>query len=406
MMRMRRGVRRERSMMRARWDRPMGQRGRGTWPTSRNVLTVTLLRGSVPSKRKNDISDGLGDLSCRMGLRISRAGRRTDMSLDIGCRATNFLRSTAELITMRSPVGTVSDVLHDAPQRSSELRVVCESGAESAEECSDIAGKSRGRSSGRRIELCKRGVWGIVGGGGGGRWNFLDIDGSIRGERDTVTRDLVYVNRGFLWGVVGENRIGGRGRVGLASFSLVPWGRCRAPGMCGGSVPGRAGAETGVTTHPRKLDLVPRSGTNLATVEGIEPRNSLPIILDGVLMERNGSKRVAGRCLAEPVGGRRSVWEGFIFESPDDAEVYDSEASKQGVGIGSVVIFEFSLGAESDLISIDVGIRHSDMFDGNAVQRLELGRYFEPRRELGESDATGYTVFAELELGGGGHGCG
>jgi hypothetical protein len=130
------------------------------------------------------------------------------MGLDVGSRTTNFLRSAAELITMRSPIGTVSDVLHDAPQCAGELRVLCKHDADHAEECGDIASKSRGGLSGRRVELCKRRVWGIVGGRGVGRWNFLDIDSSIGGEGNTMARNFVDVNRRFLWGVVSEDGIG------------------------------------------------------------------------------------------------------------------------------------------------------------------------------------------------------
>jgi hypothetical protein len=104
-----------------------------------------------------------------------------------------------------------------------------------------------------------------------------------------------------------------------------------------------AGAKTGVATHLHKLNLVPRSGAHLATVEGIESRNSLPIILKGVLVERDSTKCVVGWSLAEPMRYRRSVRERLLFEAADDAEVYDGETSKRRVRVGSVVIFEFLL---------------------------------------------------------------
>jgi hypothetical protein len=80
-----------------------------------------------------------------MGLCVSRTSPQyIDIGLDVGSRTTNFLRSAAELITMRSPVGATSDVLHDVPQRSGELRVLCEHGADHAEECGDVTRKSGG----------------------------------------------------------------------------------------------------------------------------------------------------------------------------------------------------------------------------------------------------------------------
>jgi hypothetical protein len=109
-----------------------------------------------------------------------------------------------------------------------------------------------------------------------------------------VARNTVDVNRRFLRGVVGEDRSGRRGGIGVASLALIPRCRCDCPEICGGSVPGHAGAKAGVSTKWCKLDIVPRSGANIAIVEGIESRNPLPIILDGILVERDGSQTCCG----------------------------------------------------------------------------------------------------------------
>ena len=366
------------------------------------LAVITLLWGRILSERTNDVSNSFSDLPRRMSI----VSGSIDMGLDVWDRTTDFLRSAVELIAMRSPVGAASDVLHHAPQRSGELGVLREHGANHAEECSDIAGESRGGSSGRRVELYKRGVWGIVGGRGVGRWNFLDIDCSIGGEWEIVTRNFVDVNRRFLWGVVGEDGVGRRGGVRLARFALVSQCRCESPGKCGGSVSGHAGAETGISADLRKLELVPGSGTNLAAVKGVEPRNPLPIVIDNVLVERDGSKRVVGWSLAEPVRDRRGVREGLLVEASNYAEVHDRETSKQGIRIGSVIIFELLLGTKGDFITVGVGIGHSDVLNRDTVKRLELCRYFEPGRKLSEGDTTGYTVFSELELNRRGHGWG
>ena len=147
-------MRRERGRWRGR-ERPAGWRGTVAWPTSRNVLaTIILMWGCVRCERTNNVTDRLSDLSRRTGLRVGRTGSRSvDLSLDIRSRSANFLRSTAELITMRSPVGAVSDVLHDAPQRSGELGVLCEHGADHAKEQGDIARKGGVWSRRRGMEV-------------------------------------------------------------------------------------------------------------------------------------------------------------------------------------------------------------------------------------------------------------
>ena len=160
-----------------------------------------------------------------------------------------------------------------------------------------------------------------------------------------------------------------------------------------------------MTAQLRELDLISRSGTNLA-VKGVESRNPLPIVLHSVLVEWDGPKRVVGWSVAEPVGDRRSVRERLIFETSDDAKVYNREASKGRVRIASVVIFEFLLGAESNFVAVDISVGYGDVRDRDAVQGLEFRCYFVPRRGLGEGDTTGFTVFTELELGGRGHSCG
>ena len=126
-------------------------------------------------ERANNIPNSISNLPRRMSFCVSRINRSTvDTGLDVGSRTANFLRSAAELITMRSPVVAISYVLHNVSQRSGELGVLCEHVADSAEEYSDVTGKSRGGS--RRVELRKRGVWSVVGGRGGGRRDFLNID--------------------------------------------------------------------------------------------------------------------------------------------------------------------------------------------------------------------------------------
>jgi hypothetical protein len=290
------------------------------------VLAVTTLsRGYTLSERTDDVPNRISDLPRCMGLCVSRTSRSTvDMGLNAGSRTTNFFRSAVKLITMRSPVGAVSNVLHDIPQRIGELGVLYEHGADRAEEYGDVTSKSRRE----RVELRKRRVWGIVGGRGVGRRDFLDIDGCIGGGGGFVAKNTVDVNRMFLRSVVGEDGSGRRGGVGLASFALISQCRCDSPGMCGGRIPGHAGVKGRVSTDWCKLDLVPRSGTNFTTVEGVESRNPLPIVLDDILVERDGSKSVVRGGLAEPVRDRRSVRERLIFEAPDDVEVYDREASK------------------------------------------------------------------------------
>ena len=243
-------------------------------------------------------------------------------------------------------------------------------------------------------------------GRGVGRGNFLDVDSTIGGEGGAVVENIVDVNRRFLWSVVGEDGIGRRGRVGIASFAFIRQRRCGGPRIEGRGIPGHAGANTGVSAHVRELKLVPRSGAKLATVEGIESRNPLPIVFHGLLVERHRPKRVVGWGFAEPVGDRGCVREWFIFEAPNDTEVHDREALERRVRIGSVVVFELLLGTESNFVAIGVGIGDSDVLDRDAVQGLEFRRYFDPRRRLSESDTTGDSVFTELELDGRGHGCG
>jgi len=300
------------------------------------------------------------------------------MGLDVGSRTTNFLRSAVELITMRSPVGAISDVLHDIPQRGSELGVLCEHGAHHAEEYGDITSKSRSGLR-REIKLRKWRIRGIAGGRGTagrgnllgrrsvGRRNLLDVDSCVGGSGDIITKHSIDVNRRFLWGVVGEDGSGRRGGIGLASFALISQCRCGGPGRCGGHILGHAGAKGGVSTHLGKLEFVPGSGTDLTTIEGIESRNPLPIIIDNVLAEWDGSEGVVGGNLAEPVRDRRGVWEWLLVDASNDAEIYDRETSKWGVRIGSVVIFKLILGAKSNFVTIGVGIRHSDVLDGDAV---------------------------------------
>jgi len=92
--------------------------------TSRNVLAVTLMRGSVLDKQTNDVPNGHSNLPRRMNICVSRAGRRSiDVCPSVGRRTASSLRSTVGPIMMRSPVGTVSDVARDAPQPGDELRV-------------------------------------------------------------------------------------------------------------------------------------------------------------------------------------------------------------------------------------------------------------------------------------------
>ena len=137
------------------------------------LVVVTLSRGHILSERTSDVPNSLGDLLCRVVLSTRRS--TVDVGLDVGSRTTNFLRSTAELITMRSPVSAVPDVLHDNPQRGSELGVLGEHGADHAEEYCDITGKSRSAWR-RRVEVRKRRVLGIGGGRGVGRRELLDVD--------------------------------------------------------------------------------------------------------------------------------------------------------------------------------------------------------------------------------------
>jgi len=211
-------VERESSVhVRVGWERRrlsvMGKRTRRGRPiawwwvcrTSRNVLTATLMRGSVLGKQTNDVPNGLSDLRCCVNICVSRAGRKSiDVRLGVRCRTTNFLRSTVELIVMRSPIGTVSDVVRDAPQPGDELRVLRKHGGDYTKECSDISGKSMRRPSGGMVEFCERRVWDIMIERGIGRWNLLDIDRGIGGERGAMIRNFVYMNTRFLWGVVGE----------------------------------------------------------------------------------------------------------------------------------------------------------------------------------------------------------
>ena len=116
-----------------------------------------------------------------------------------------------------------------------------------------------------------------------------------------MTRNFVGVNRGFLWGIIREDGIGGQGGIGFATFAFTHQRRHGRPGAGGQSVPSHAGAETGVSICLSKLKLVPRSRTNLAAVKGIEPRDSLPIIFYDVLVERDGPESVVGWSVAEPV---------------------------------------------------------------------------------------------------------
>ena len=204
--------------------------------------------------------------------------------------------------------------------------------------------------------------WGVGGG------NFLDVDSAIGGEGGTVVENIVDVNRRFLWSVVCEDGIGRRGRVGIASLAFINQRRRGGPRIQGGDIPGHAGANTGVPAHVRELELVPRSGTNLATVEGIESRNPLPVVLHGLLVERNGPKRVVGWGFAEPMGDRRCVREWLIFEAPNDTEVHDREASERRVRICSVVVVELLLGTKSNFVAIGVGIGDSDVLDRDTVQ--------------------------------------
>lgn len=169
-------------------------------------MAITLVWGCIRSERTNNVTDGLSDLSRCMGFRVGRTGSRSaDLSLDIRSRSANFLRSSVELVTMRSPVGPVSDVLHNTPQRSGELGVLCEHGADHAKEHGDITCKG-GVGSGRRgVKVSKRGVWSIVSGGSVRRGDFPDDDGGITRWGETVTRNFVNVNGRFLWCVVGED---------------------------------------------------------------------------------------------------------------------------------------------------------------------------------------------------------
>ena len=137
------------------------------------LTAITFLRGSHRGERTDNVPDSLSDLPGCVGLSVSRS---VDMGLNVGSRTANFLRSASELITMCGPIMTVSDILHDGPQGVGKLRVLREHGTDHAEEYGDIAGKSRRGPSGRRVEVCKRRVWGIV---GRRRWDFLDIDSSI-----------------------------------------------------------------------------------------------------------------------------------------------------------------------------------------------------------------------------------
>jgi hypothetical protein len=225
----------EMCMMMREWS--MGWRREVVLPTSGNVLTVAIFprRRSVLGERANDIPDGICNLPSRIRL------RRVEICLDVRSRATNFLRSATELITMRSPISAVSDVLHDAPQRGSELRVLRECGADDAKECGDVAGESGSGPGGEGIELGERRIWGIVSGRGGG-WNFLDVDSTIGRERVDITRYLVDVNRRFLWGLVGEDGGGRRGAFVVPTLALIS--KRRRDGKCGGGVFGHAGANS------------------------------------------------------------------------------------------------------------------------------------------------------------------
>ena len=168
--------------------------------------------------------------------------------------------------------------------------------------------------------------------------------------------------------------------------------------MCGGNIPSDARAKAGVATDLGELELVPRSGTNLSAEEGIESGNPLPIIIDSILMERDGPKGVVRGSIAEPMSDRRGFRERLFVKASNDAEVYDRKTSKQGVRIGRVVILELLLRAKSNFVAVTVGIGHSDILDRDTVQILELRRNFGPRWKLSKSDTTGYPVFSELEL--------
>ena len=116
-----------------------------------------------------------------------------------------------------------------------------------------------------------------------------------------MARDSVDVNRMFRWGVVGEDRSSRQGGIWVASLARISQCQCDSPGMCGGSNPGHAGVKAGISTDRHKLELVPRSGTNITTVERIESRNPLPIVIDNVLVEQYGPQSVVGGSIAEPV---------------------------------------------------------------------------------------------------------
>ena len=143
-----------------------------------------------------------------------------------------------------------------------------------------------------------------------------------------MARKSIDVNRRFLWGVVAEDGSGRGVGIRIASFALTSQRRCDGPGICGGNVLGHAGAKARVSTNRCKLELVPGSGTNLTAVEGIESRNPLPIAIDNILVERDGSKSVVGGSFAEPVRDRRCTRERFLVDASNDAEIYDRETSK------------------------------------------------------------------------------
>ena len=89
------------------------------------ITTTTLLRGCHLGERTNDIPNSLSDLPGRVTILVTRASpRNIDVSLDVGSGTTDFLRSATELITVRSPVVAVSDVLHDVPHGGGKLRVL------------------------------------------------------------------------------------------------------------------------------------------------------------------------------------------------------------------------------------------------------------------------------------------
>jgi len=110
-------------------------------------------------------------------------------------------------------------------------------------------------------------------------------------------------------------------------FSLISQRRCDSLGMCGGRDPGHAGAKAGISTDRCKPEFVPGSGTNITVIERIESRNPLPIVVDNVSVERNGSKSVVGGSVAEPVRDRGHVWE-WLVDVSNDAEIYDVETSE------------------------------------------------------------------------------